>query len=284
MPFRAEDDPTFGHMVLEGVNQITQDFDDITINYVYPAQNISFESYVRYFSLSFDVIVGAGYMYDSVIESAAKSYPDNTYILIDSKVEGENIISILFDDKQAAYIAGAVSEILFPGKKKAFIGANPSPLMDNFYFGFVNGITDHGNSVNITREYISNDITGFASKIKAEYIAENLYSKNTQIIFAPVGQSSMGVLRAARKSDNHIIGIDRPFEDFRKQNVAFSIIKRVDKALYNIISKIYHKKEVRNENHFDFSNGGYEISDKEFFINKYGQKQYEKIMDLCNNL
>ena len=260
MPFRAEQDQTFGYMVKKGVDEFSKKNPDVEIRYVYPASDISFESYVKYFAIGFDVVLCVGYMYSPAVMNVAKKNPDKKFIIIDNVVDLPNVVSVIFDDYMAAYLAGEKVQKMFPKSKIGFIAANPSFLMDNFYFGFSNGISEADGELNLTREYISNDITGFSSQNRAEFIAEELYSKGVDVILAPIGSSSIGVLRAAKKFNKEIVGIDRNFNEISDSNVAFSIVKRVDRALVEVLSKAVKKTvKWRTTINYDFENGGYEI-------------------------
>jgi basic membrane protein A len=285
MPFASKGDETFGYMVYQGLDNFSKRYPEITIDYVYPERETSFKAYINYFSLSYDIIIAAGFMYrDAVIEEASKNL-NKKYYLIDSYVDMPNVHCIVFDDYQASFIGGAIAGTFFPDWKFGFIGAQTSFLTDNFYYGFENGLKYSGYNQTIEKLYISNNLVGFVNPNKARNEAELLYNNGVDIIFAPCGGSSLGVLDAALKNEKYIIGIDRAFEDLSDIGVIFSLTKRIDRILYReLISGVIERNFQPGIKKYDFSNGGYELAYMDRLDRVYGYSRITYIRNLIEKV
>lgn len=49
----------------------------------------------------YNPIIGVGYLYGSSIEKVAAQYPDLTFGVVDSVVEGDNVYSMVFSEHEA---------------------------------------------------------------------------------------------------------------------------------------------------------------------------------------
>ncbi|MGM0608462.1 MAG: BMP family ABC transporter substrate-binding protein [Candidatus Muiribacteriota bacterium] len=285
MPFMAKGDETFGYMVSEALNNFSTQFPDITIDYIYPERETSFNAYINYFSMSHDLVVAAGFMYRDAVKEAAARNINVRYILLDSYVEMPNVTCIVFDDYQASFVAGAVAGSFFNDWNFGFIGASPSFLTDNFYYGFKNGLKYSNYEKSIQKIYLSNNLVGFMNPVKARHEADFLYNTGTDIIFAPCGGSSIGVLESANRNEKYVIGIDRPFEELSDYGVIFSISKRIDRILYRELYSIIIEKNFNpGIKKFDFSNGGYEIPYMNRLDRVYGYSRVEYINNIIDKV
>ncbi len=287
MPFGSKKDPTFGYMVKKGIELFSEKYSHIDIEIAYPSPGVPFTSYLKYFSLKSDYIIAAGFMYKEALYEQAKKNIDVKYFLVDSYVDLPNVCSIVFDDYQAAFVAGVMTAKFFANWNLAFIGASPSFLSDNFYYGFFNGLRYQGYDKDFEKYFISNEIVGFVNPQKGRALADKLFSKDTDLIFAPSGASSIGVLQSAVKNEKFVIGIDRPFEDLSENGVVFSLSKRIDKALYKVLYQSIIENDFQSRKVlFDFSNGGYEIPYRKRLERVYGyykMKWYDEFIQKVIN-
>ena len=285
MPFAAKEDPTFGYMVRSGIQSFSDNYKNIDIEYVYPDKNTSFNAYVKYFSVDCDIIIGAGFMYREAIQNEASRNLLKKYILIDNSLDLPNVMSIVFDDYQAAFLAGAMTGSFFKNWNPGFIGPQDSYLSDKFYYGFQAGLTYSEFKGKIPRLNISRTIVGFVNPQKAYNEADYLFKNGIDVIFAPCGGSAIGVLKAALKNEKYIIGTDRDFSLISEKGVVFSLAKRIDTILYKTLYKIVIEKEfVGGIYNYDLSNGGYEVSNLDGLDRIYGYRKINWVKETIDML
>ena len=94
--------------------------------------------------LESDLIIGVGFNLSKAIEDAAKSYPNQQFAIVDGSFEEipSNVTPIVFDEKEAGYLAGIVAAktIQSDSNKFGFIGGFEVPAVINYRDGFEKGL------------------------------------------------------------------------------------------------------------------------------------------------
>ncbi|MGG8317305.1 BMP family lipoprotein, partial [Streptomyces lividans] len=57
----------------------------------------------------YDPVIGVGFAYGPAMKAVAAKYPDTTFGIVDSVVEGKNVASLVFAENEASYLAGVVA-------------------------------------------------------------------------------------------------------------------------------------------------------------------------------
>ncbi|MCZ9337599.1 BMP family ABC transporter substrate-binding protein, partial [Streptomyces sp. TRM76130] len=52
----------------------------------------------------YDPVIGVGFAYGPAMEKVAADYPDTTFGIVDSVVEGDNVASLVFAENEASYL------------------------------------------------------------------------------------------------------------------------------------------------------------------------------------
>lgn len=161
---------------------------------------------------NFDVVFGIGYKLQSAMQDAATNNPDSHFAIIDDVIEGENTVSVLFADNEAAFLAGVAAAHTTKTNKIGFVGGAEGPVIDRFEAGFVEGVMSVNPDIDLKVEYVGS----FGDASKAKTIANGMYSSGIDIIYQAAGESGNGVFSEARDvvtSDSEkeiwVIGVDR---------------------------------------------------------------------------
>lgn len=193
---------------------------------------------------NFDLIFGIGFLLQEPIDEIAKQYPDAHFGIVDSVVESDNVVSVLFKEQEAAFLAGVAAAKETKTNKIGFVGGMESDVIDRFENGFRAGVHAVNPDINVEVKYVGS----FNDANKAKQIANQMYTSGVDIIFHAAGGSGNGVFTEAkeRKESNPnaniwVIGVDSDqFEEGQvgEYNITLtSAMKRVDVAVQDVIEK-----------------------------------------------
>jgi basic membrane protein A len=187
-----------------------------------------------------DVVVGLGFMVQEDIEKVAKKYPEQKFILIDSVSELENITSITFKEDEGSFLAGIAAALATKTNKLGFIGGADVPLINKFARGFEQGAKTINSEIEVSIEYAGD----FGNDKLGADIATKMISEGTDVLYAAAGFTGVGVLKEAQSKGVYAIGVDSDQYFYAEKAVMTSMLKKVDVALYQVISDFVNSGEV----------------------------------------
>ena len=184
----------------------------------------------------FDLIIGVGFVQGEAVASAAKSFPDTKYAIIDvdqTTLPGKpaNVLGVLFREEQAGYLAGVLAGL--SAKKSppvvSSVGGFKEPPVDRFIAGFQAGATYSKPGVETLNGYSSD----WDDQAKCKELALNQIARGSTVVFQVAGGCGLGALDAARERGVWGIGVDAD-QSFLGPHVLTSAMKRVDEAVFRI--------------------------------------------------
>ncbi|HET7629115.1 MAG TPA: BMP family ABC transporter substrate-binding protein [Bacillales bacterium] len=195
---------------------------------------------------NYDLVFGIGYKMADAVKTIAQQNPDAKLAIIDSVVTNDNgemlpnVASITFKEQQGSFLVGVAAGIMTKTNKVGFIGGVKSAVISRFEYGFMAGVK----AVNPDAVIYSQYAASFADAAKGEQIANTMYSKGADIIFAAAGATGNGVFTEAKNRTKNgdkvwVIGVDRDqYEEGLPENVTLtSMVKHVDTAVYDVSKK-----------------------------------------------
>lgn len=146
------------------------------------------------------------------LEDVAKQNPKTNFAIIDSVVEGDNVVSIVFKDNEAAFLAGVAAAKTTETKKLGFIGGQEGEVIGRFEAGFIAGVKAVDPDIDVKVEYAGS----FGDPAKGKQLAAAMYNSGIDIIYQAAGDTGNGVFSEAKdimKADESkkvwVIGVDR---------------------------------------------------------------------------
>ncbi|MDO5530332.1 MAG: BMP family ABC transporter substrate-binding protein, partial [Paracoccus sp. (in: a-proteobacteria)] len=85
-------------------------------------------------------IVMTGFAFAEVLSQVAPDYPETSFVIIDSVVEGDNVQSNVFAEGEGSYLAGVMAAMASESGTVGFIGGMDIPLIRKFACGYVQGV------------------------------------------------------------------------------------------------------------------------------------------------
>ena len=201
------------------------------------------------------VIVAEGRLHEILRDNAA-AFPKTMFGCIDTGVRNRNIMSVTFEDNEPAYIAGAAAaKLLAPGTKIGWLQAEKTPMLNNMYKAFVDG-TQLSSPGTKTLQVSA----GFNKPLAEADALRSLEEKGCGIVVVAGGYGQRGVWNAAGTTRALLVGMDQDQSSQAPGRVPFSIIKRFDRALTEIVDSAasghFRAKDILV---YTLANGGVDI-------------------------
>ncbi len=191
-----------------------------------------------------DPIIAIGSGYAPTLQALAVEYPSTHFAIInDASVAALNVTSVIFADNQGAYLAGFSAAQLSKSGKVAMI-ANPDQA-DIYKEGFTAGVTAAKRKVIPIVKYVSGSYSLATSQV---------LDAGADIVYVTTQGSDSEILkviasRGAKKKGAPIGMINVEPDQFititnsTKRFLLATVIKRVDKAMYDIVALSVAKKQ-----------------------------------------
>lgn len=233
-----------------------------------------------------DIIIANGWEFTATVKKYAKKNPKKIFILNDQAVTGlNNVVSTVFSQHEGAFLAGALAAMVSKNNHVGFIGGMNIPVIRSFYVGFQEGVDFIGKNTKVAVNYLGGegDVgTGFDNPALGYKIAHEHYDNDVDVIFSVAGLSGNGVIRAAAERKLYVIGVDADQDHMAKGYVLTSVMKRLDRAVYTVLSEIIGGKMVPGVHAFDLENEGVSLTkmlfSKDVVTDKI-QKQLDEVRE-----
>jgi len=188
------------------------------------------------------IAIGAGYA--STLQALAVEFPNTQFAIInDASVAALNVTSVVFADTQGAYLAGYSAAQVSKSGKVAMI-ANPDQA-DLYKDGFSAGVFASKKKVIPIVKYVSGSYSAATSQVLdagADVVFAATQGSNSEIF-------KVIVARNAKKKGSNIGLINIEPDQYitvtsaTKKFLFASVVKRVDKAIYDVITLSAAKRQ-----------------------------------------
>jgi basic membrane protein A len=188
----------------------------------------------------FGLVIDLEYSHGEILPKVAASNPGVDYAILNLEAAGDNVASVLFQEQEGSYLAGALSALMTsapdnpkvnPEKVIGVIGGTKSAGIDKFLAGFMQGAKDTDPEVEVLVAY-SDD---FGDPAKGKQLAEAMFDKGADIVYAVAGGTGAGVIEAAKQANHYAVGVDTDQDGLAPGNVLTSMIKRADVAVCTLL-------------------------------------------------
>ncbi len=191
----------------------------------------------------FDLVITLEYSHFDPLARVAPDYPNTTFAILNIAVEGDNVVSVIFKEHEASFLAGALAamvttmennELVNPEAVIGAIGGTQSPGIDKFIVGYTEGAHYINPEVKVLSAYSNS----FGDPAKGRELALAMYDQGADIVFQIAGGTGEGVFQAAEEAKRYAIGVDSDQDYIKPGFILTSMIKRVDNAVYDLCSRL----------------------------------------------
>ncbi|MBD3780289.1 MULTISPECIES: BMP family ABC transporter substrate-binding protein [unclassified Cellulomonas] len=236
------------------------------------------------------LVIDLEYSHNELLPAVAADFPDTSWVLVNAEAAGENVASVLFQEQEGSYLAGALAAMVTqdpdnphvnPDKVIGVIGGTESVGIDKFIVGFIQGAHDVDPDVQVLTAY-SND---FADPAKGQQLAQSMYDQGADIVYAVAGGTGAGVIQAAVDNDRYAIGVDDDQDGVAPGNVLTSVLKRTDVAMEDVVARYAAGEFPGGETvTYGLADGGVGLTDYEYTKDDIGQDTIDAVDALADQI
>ena len=143
----------------------------------------------------YNLIVGVGWQSAEYANELATEYPDAAkYAVIDTDAGNDNVMSISYNEEQAAYLMGVMAGYAFPDEELyGYIGCFEGPGSFKYRWGFAEGVR----SVNPDAKFTFNYTNSYSDTAIAYEYAKQQSAAGATYIFGGAAACNEGIFQAA---------------------------------------------------------------------------------------
>lgn len=232
-------DKAFNDSAYQGIQLAAKNL-DIKYDYIEPSTTIDSEvklgaSHLRkYAEEGYDLVIATGFLLKDACEQVAKEYPNIKFAIIDTEVNAPNVTSLVFKSEEGSFLVGSVAALVTKTNTIGYIGAQNTPFFSKFESGYVQGIELINPNAKVLSKYVDGE-NPFLVPDRGYELANQLIDQGADVIYTVAGSTGIGAIEACKKRGVYAIGVDNDQDYIEKGIVITSMVKRVDKAVYDTI-------------------------------------------------
>lgn len=278
-------DKSFNDATYEGLSRAEKEF-GFKLQILEPQKDSEFESYLDRVSKVSDLVFGVGYKLKNAIEKISKQNSNLKYVLIDDRVDSDNVLSLNFKEEEGSFLAGVLAGVTTKTNKIGFIGGIENTLIEKFAAGFIAGVKSVNHEAGklledgITLRYAGS----FSDTTRGYEISKSLYSSGVDVIYHASGGVGIGIFRAAQETGNYAIGVDQDQSKSLPEYsdvILTSVVKNLNDGVYKIVKDVMENKFTPGVVELGVKENGIYLSD---FKDKVSEENLNKIEDYKNKI
>lgn len=191
----------------------------------------------------FDLVITLEFSHFDPLARVAPDYPDTLFSIVNIVVDQPNIVSVMFDEHTGSYLAGALAALVTtdadipntnPDAAIGVIGGVQSSGIDVFLDGYLQGACAINPDISVLFAYSN----GFGDPATGRELALAMNEQGADVVFQVAGGTGQGVIEAAKDTGFWAVGVDSDQDYLAPGFVLTSMLKRVDIAVYDLISRL----------------------------------------------
>ncbi|EHR36026.1 hypothetical protein HMPREF9709_00122 [Helcococcus kunzii ATCC 51366] len=276
------DDQSFNQSSWKGLQELKKDT-KAEVTYVQSKQDSDYIPNInQLLDKNADLSWGIGFLLGDAVKTASQQAPDKQFAIIDMAYDKPetlpNVTGVVFKAQEPSYLVGYLAAHQTKTNKVGFIGGKEGVVISQFDYGFRAGVEDAAKELGKKVEVIVQYANSFNDQAIGKSIATKMFANGADIVFHAAGGVGIGVIEAAREAKKFAIGVDQDQSYLAPENVLTSAMKRVDKAIYDLSSRILSGEKVGGTTVVYASEGGFvgipEWTEKSL----YPKDVYDKVM------
>ncbi|MBO4336756.1 MAG: BMP family ABC transporter substrate-binding protein [Lachnospiraceae bacterium] len=231
-----------------------------------------------------DISWGIGYTFADAVKEAAEKYPDDNFAIMDWAYDEvpHNVTGATFRSEEASYLVGYIAGNMTKTGKVGFIGGVDTDVIKPFRYGFEEGLKAADEKTGNTTVLVTDYINTFDNTGAGNQAAMKMYDGGCDIVFHAVGGAGVGVIEAAKRTGNFVIGADSDQSYLAPDNVLTSAVKKLNVAISNITVQRSMGDNIGGKSiQYGLAEQGVGIP-----VNHplYSDELYDEVMDLQNRI
>lgn len=245
----GKDDRSFNAAAWEGVQRAAKDL-PIVLRDIEPGTPNAIEPAMRAFAeRNFDLIIGVGFAQAPIMEQVAKDYPNIQFAIIDGVSKLPNVASLVFKEHEGSYLVGILAAKASRTGTIGFLGGMDIGLIHRFAKGYEEGAKSVNPNIRVIENYVGVTDSAWNNPGKGKELALAQIGKGADVIFTAAGNSGLGAFDAVEqqgkqngRATHFVIGVDSNQNMVKPGFVLTSMVKRVDNAVYDIVTDVVNRR------------------------------------------
>lgn len=218
------------------------------------------------------VVICVGADLTDATKAMAAEYPKTKFILVDGKVDMDNVTCIEFQQQEGAFLAGVAAARTSTTGKIGFIGGVESPAMEKYQYGFAAGVRTINPQAEVSIDYTGN----LDREDEAAALAKKQRDGGVDVIFQSAGRGGLGIIDLAEKENFWVIGSERDQSGFSSKHVLCSVVKDGDAAVYEEVEKALKGNQTKGTVSHNLKDKYVYLSDNAGNLNGETKKEIER--------
>jgi basic membrane protein A and related proteins len=261
-------DQAYNDLGYSGLQKAAHDFSNVVVRPIQSPDIVSQGATVLRTAgaAGFNEVIDLEFSNADAMAKVAPQFPNTQFAIVNTVVKGPNVTSVLFNEQDGSYLAGALSAMVtentkIPGinaqKVIGVIGGTKSTGIDKFIVGYIEGAHAVDPQVKVLVAYSNN----FGDPAKGKALAMSMFQQGADIVYQVAGGTGVGVIEAAKDTGHYAIGVDADQDFLAPGHVLTSMIKHTDVAVYDLVKlgatgKLHGGSAI----YFGLADGGIDLS------------------------
>lgn len=265
-------DKGYNESAINGLKKVK---DELGVDYKVTESTDIPQSLSQLAEAGYNLIFSLEYNFDALIKGVggakpiAEQYPNTTFVVFNDnpniKADGtpihKNVISVLFDVHEAAFLSGVLSTYVIEnakelftntdyslttgekGRKVGFIGGTKSNGITVFSYGYAEGINYAAKELNVKYTYYSDYNAGFSDSALGASKANSYYSNGANVVLSCAGSVGDGVTSKSKEVKKLAIEVDANKDANQPGYILTSVLKNTEVPVFEI-SKAYKENRI----------------------------------------
>ena len=183
-----------------------------------------------------DLTVAVGFLLEDALNEIAPQYPDKYFAIIDTIVEGDNVVSYVFRENEGSFLAGVLAGLMTKTGTIGYVGGIRVPPVMRYEVGYVAG----ARSVNPDIEILISYSDDFEDPALGKELTLAQYNNGADIVLAAAGRTGIGSFDAAKELGEgyFVIAADQDQSELGAEFQLAAVLKKLDTAVYDSIEMV----------------------------------------------
>ena len=200
----------------------------------------------------YDLVIGVGFAQSPIMEIVSREYPQVQFAIIDGvileddgKTPRANVASLVFKEHEGSYLVGVIAAMTSRTGTLGFVGGMDIPLIRRVDVGYEEGARSVNPGIRIIQNYVGVTDAAWNNPGKGKELSMAQIDRGADVIFTAAGNSGLGVFDAVEqagtrdgRATHFVIGVDSNQNGVKPGFVLTSMVKRVDNAVYDIVTDV----------------------------------------------
>ncbi len=272
----------------EGLKKAEKEL-DVEIKVVEPQDVSEGEKYLTQLAQAgYNLVITLDLGHEKALKDIAPQFPDTQFAIFNTKVEGDNITSVLFQEQEGSFLAGALAALVTQevgvnnvnsDKTIGFVGGIDSPGINKFLVGYEEGAKYIDPATKVLVGYSNS----FSDPSKGKEISLSQIEQKADVIYQVAGATGEGVIDGAKTKNVFAVGVDSDQDYIAEGNVLTSMMKRVDVAVFEL-AKAAEKGEYQSQIELGLKEKGVQLTEMKYTKHMIKPEDLTKINEIIEKI